>query len=93
MGLLGFDSKDNGFVSMQADALEALNTSIASTTATVEIKQEITRMILLLFIRFPLLLNYNILLLFLATLFENNAQTRKRLLTIDKNTKWVYNIL
>ena len=26
MGLLGFDSKDNGFVSMQADAPEALTT-------------------------------------------------------------------
>ena len=26
MGLLGFDSRDNGFVSMQADAPEALNT-------------------------------------------------------------------
>ena len=26
MGLLGFDSKDNGFVSMQADAPEALKT-------------------------------------------------------------------
>ena len=25
-GLLGFDSKDNGFVSMQADAPEALKT-------------------------------------------------------------------
>jgi len=26
MGLLGFDSRDDGFVSMQADAPEALNT-------------------------------------------------------------------
>ena len=26
MGLLGFDSRDNGFVSMQADASEALTT-------------------------------------------------------------------
>ena len=26
MGLLGFDSKDDGFVSMQADAPEALKT-------------------------------------------------------------------